>query len=249
MRTTLLIIAALIALTGCDRGAKRPETPPPPAPASIDLAALQGHIVALGSDPSWRLDGDAQLGLLLVRPDQDLTVSENFAAPQRVGERDAKFESGRLTVALSAASCTLDGATYPMTASVQVRGGDTFTGCAFSRWDAQLTTLLPAIDACLSSVTEETPLRVTYAAPEPDGRVLVRMRIEDGGYDCRAPRAASEQPPEMAPADPALRIGGDGDAIFIRAPGENPGGQCYEAPEVRAADGTLLGWMDDPQGC
>jgi hypothetical protein len=38
-------------------------------------------------------------------------------------------------------------------------------------------------------------------------------------------------------------------ALFVRAPGENPGGECYDAPEVRNADGEVLGWMMDPLGC
>jgi len=42
---------------------------------------------------------------------------------------------------------------------------------------------------------------------------------------------------------------GEDEAIFVRGPGENPGGECYDAPEVRSASGELLGWMMDPMGC
>jgi hypothetical protein len=53
----------------------------------------------------------------------------------------------------------------------------------------------------------------------------------------------------LTDADPSLRPGGERDVVFYRAPGENPGGACYEAPEVRDPSGALLGWLDDAGGC
>jgi hypothetical protein len=238
------IFLALAALTACNRApAPPPETAEPTATA-IDLTALHGRIIARGAD--WRLETDSELGIVLTTNGQANTISAAYAAPQRFGERGAQIASGDITLTLDDTACTLEGATYPYAASVKVGEADVLSGCAFVRWDAALMSLLPAIDACLSEVTEESALRVSYAAPQADGRVLVRVRNENGGYDCRVAPGAS---PEIGPSDAALLLGGDGAAIFVRAPGENPGGQCYEAPEVRAADGALLGWMDDPEGC
>lgn len=247
MKARLLLVAAL-ALGGCGRAAEAPApspAPEPAAPAGIDLAALNGRVVALGA--GWRLDAEPQLGMILTT--DAATTSAPYAAPARDGETGARIASGDIALTLADTACTHDGAFYPMTAQLRVGAEPVREGCAFARWDAQLTRLLPAIDSCLSLVTDETPFSVTYAAPEGAGQALVRMRNADGGYDCHAPVDPAAGEAIIAAADPALKLGGDGAAIFLRAPGENPGGQCYEAPEVRAPDGTLLGWMDDPEGC
>lgn len=61
---------------------------------------------------------------------------------------------------------------------------------------------------------------------------------------------SSAASPESAAIVPALDHGPvENPIIFVRAPGQNPGGECYEAPEVHAADGALLGWILDPEGC
>jgi hypothetical protein len=54
---------------------------------------------------------------------------------------------------------------------------------------------------------------------------------------------------QVSPYDWNLHIEDEGKALFIRGEGENPGGDCYVAPEVRDASGALLGWMIDPEGC
>lgn len=95
------------------------------------------------------------------------------------------------------------------------------------------------IDACLALAP--TNRTVTYAAPD-----LVRLDGEGGKLDCRIDASGAAQ---ISPADAALSLEGDGAALFVRGPGENPGGECYEAPEVRGPDGALLGWMLDPDGC
>ncbi|MEJ0059288.1 MAG: hypothetical protein WDM79_06875 [Terricaulis sp.] len=244
-----MLCLALLALAACSP-APAPPAPVETAPAAIDLAALEGRIIARGAAPDWRLEADPEIGVILTTHGHEDTTSALFAAPQRFGERGAQLISGDIVLTLDDAPCTLAGASYPYTATVKAgEADDVLSGCAFVRWDAQLMALLPAIDSCLSEVTEETPLRISYAATQSDGRVLVRVRNENGGYDCRVTPGVGDPMPDIGPSDPALLIGGDGAAIFVRAPGENPGGQCYEAPEVRAADGALLGWMDDPEGC
>ena len=252
----LLVLAAAFALAACEpASAPRPDEAPaasPAAPAAqtgqIDLDSLKGRIVALGRDPEWRLDADAQLGIILVMPEQGLTFSSDFTAPQRTADGGARLADPPIALTLTREACTLNGAPYPMGASAQIENGEPLIGCAFVRWDWRLIEMLPAIDACIA-LSPQTRI-VTYAAIEDAGRVLVRLHGEGASpRDCHAPLTADGAPAIILPSDATLLIAGDGDAIFVRAPGQNPGGDCYEAPEVRAADGSLLGWMDDPLGC
>jgi hypothetical protein len=53
----------------------------------------------------------------------------------------------------------------------------------------------------------------------------------------------------VVPDDETVAFEGEGSAIFVRGPGENPGGECYEAEEVMNADGEVIGWWADPYGC
>ena len=80
--------------------------------------------------------------------------------------------------------------------------------------------------------------------------MTVRLSGAAGEFDCTVPD--DDPRPEhaaLAPRRNELHIEGEGAEIFVRAPGENPGGECYTAPEVRGSDGALLGWMADPEGC
>jgi hypothetical protein len=110
-------------------------------------------------------------------------------------------------------------------------------------WDHDLLALLPEIDACIDGVSNTRT--ITYAGRQSDGSTLVRMRGETTRVDCRVNADAVR----IRARDDALHIPGEGDAIFVRGPGENPGGECYQAPEVRDANGQVIGWMLDPEGC
>jgi hypothetical protein len=110
-------------------------------------------------------------------------------------------------------------------------------------WDHNLLALIPEIDACIA--TSPHNRTVTFAG-RYRGALLVRLEgDDDAGVDCSIVHGHLQ----TAPRDAALEIAGDGRAVFIRGPGENPGGDCYIAPEVRDAHGRLLGWMIDPEGC
>jgi hypothetical protein len=109
-------------------------------------------------------------------------------------------------------------------------------------WDRNLLALIPEIDACIATSPHDRT--VTFAG-RYRGALLVRLEDDDGGVDCSIVHGHLQ----TAPRDAALDIDGDGKAVFIRGPGENPGGDCYVAPEVRDAHGRLLGWMIDPEGC
>ncbi len=101
---------------------------------------------------------------------------------------------------------------------------------------------LALIDACLALAPDRRVVTIDPAATR-----TLRLSGEAGNADCVVPDDADD--PSNATVLPALRDP-PADAIqFVRAPGENPGGECYAAPEVRGANGELLGWVLDPEGC
>lgn len=108
-------------------------------------------------------------------------------------------------------------------------------------WDRNLIGLMPQIDACLAK--SPGARQISYAG-ENGGVTLVRIQGENP-VDCRVSNGLAS----ISPRNDTLNISGDGDALFVRGPGENPGGECYTAPEVRDASGRVLGWMLDPEGC
>jgi len=116
------------------------------------------------------------------------------------------------------------------------------TSTQSSAWDRNLLALLPQIDACIAKQPDAR--EITYAG-ERDGGVLVRLSSPQNNFDCNV-RAGSAQ---VSRRNESLNIDGENAAIFIRGPGENPGGECYQAPEVHDASGALVGWMVDPEGC
>jgi hypothetical protein len=114
-------------------------------------------------------------------------------------------------------------------------------------WDRDLLTLMPKIDRCIADA--RGPRQVSYAG-DHNGITLVRLQGE-APVDCRVSMqgVGAALVVDIRPRDEALVIDGEDAAIFVRGPGENPGGKCYAAPEIRDGDGVLLGWMLDPAGC
>ena len=101
---------------------------------------------------------------------------------------------------------------------------------------------LALIDACLALAPDRRVVTINPAATR-----TLRLSGEAGNLDCVVPDDAPD--PANATVLPALDDP-PADAIqFVRAPGENPGGECYQAPEVRDAHGELLGLVLDPEGC
>lgn len=238
------IILLALALAGCGlESAPQGENPAASAAAPVSLETLASHIVAIG--PDWRFDSDPQAGLTLDLPQAGQTISADYAAPARTDDGAMRIASGRLTLTLIAETCRSSEVAYPMRALVEAEGETPREGCAYARWDDRLAELLPAIDACLSLQPAGAAAR--YAAEEAAGRVLVRLTQGDMRLDCRAPRDPSAGPAVTTPAQGALP--GEGDPIFVRAPGQQPGGECYAAPEVRGPDGALLGWLATDEPC
>ncbi len=101
---------------------------------------------------------------------------------------------------------------------------------------------LPLIDACLALAPDR---RVVTINPASD--ITLRLSSEAGDLDCAVPD--DDPDPARATVLPALNDPPADAILFVRAPGENPGGECYAAPEVRNEAGELLGWTLDPEGC
>lgn len=101
---------------------------------------------------------------------------------------------------------------------------------------------LPLIDACLALAPER---RIVTINPASD--ITLRLSGEAGDLDCAVPD--DDPDPARATVLPALNDPPADAILFVRAPGENPGGECYAAPEVRNEAGELLGWTLDPEGC
>lgn len=235
MRSTIICGAiAALALTACGR----PETKAPDAAARGE--DFSGRLIAVGD--GFRLDADEELGVVLVYPREDLTVTGPYAAPQQT-ETGWLLQSNDIALTLMRGACTHDGASYPMRASVTITNSRALEGCAVMRWDRHLLALMPQIDACLAQSPDTR--WVTYAGENENGVVTVRLQGDGKSIDCGVTTGVVA----LADRREDLRIGGEGFAVFVRGPGENPGGECYEAPEVRAANGELLGWMADPEGC
>lgn len=231
-----LLLAFALAACGQDAGRTAPE-------AGSEMAGgmdLSGRLIAIG--PDFRLDSGSDIGVVLVYPQHDQTVSGPYAAPEATAT-GAMLESGGISLTLTPGACMHEGAAYPMHASVTIPNARPAEGCALIRWDRHLLALAPQIDACLAQASNAR--WVSYAG-ETQGATLVRFRGEAGAFDCRVVGAAAV---EVRPRDEGIVVAGENEAIFVRGPGVQPGGECYQAPEVRAANGELLGWMADPMGC
>ncbi|MBL8546532.1 MAG: hypothetical protein JNL81_08705 [Hyphomonadaceae bacterium] len=122
------------------------------------------------------------------------------------------------------------------------------TAATSGAWDQNLISLLPFIDACIAKSPETRT--ITYAAATGEALVAVRLSGAGGAVDCTVPdHDPSPTYAQISPRRENWAPESENTAIFVRGPGENPGGECYEAPEVRDANGAVVGWMLDPEGC
>jgi hypothetical protein len=106
---------------------------------------------------------------------------------------------------------------------------------------AEIIERLPLIDACLALSPDTRTITIN-----PNSTLSVRLSGEHGSFDCVVPNDARD--PANATILPALEEPPADAILFVRGPGENPGGECYVAPEVRH-DGEVIGWLLDPEGC
>jgi hypothetical protein len=229
-----VICAALLALAACQRFEPR-ESP-------LDAATLTGAIVAAGDTPQWRLSADPSTGAMVLMLGDGTSFEAPYLPPEPT-EDGAEIRGGEVHLALAPGPCSVGGVAYTMRATVQAQGQQALDGCATLRWDTHLLSLMPQIDACIAAAPENERW-VRYAGEAAGGDMIVRFNT----VDCTVASGLATQA-QVTSRNESLRYAGEGEAIFVRGPGENPGGQCYAAPEVLGEEGELLGWMADPQGC
>ncbi|HET6469137.1 MAG TPA: SH3 domain-containing protein [Geminicoccaceae bacterium] len=114
---------------------------------------------------------------------------------------------------------------------------------AAADWTRYILPLLPAVDSCLQIVTVK-PARVTRVYELK--REMAGVRVEDRSglrWECLVGRAGGT-PFRYEPLGTRVRpLVGDGNPIFVRAPGEPPDDPCWRTEEVRdPATDELLGW-------
>ncbi len=238
----VLIVAAALILAACGQST---ESAAPTASERAPLPA--GAILAFGDTWSFNADPEPRaLSFVVEDGAEPVEITETWTAPETT-EAGFRIVSGELTLDLVEAPCTQDNIPYTMRATV-THVTDRYEGCAALRWDYHLVALMPQIDACIARAPETR--WVTYAGPQADANVLVRLTNGGLGFDCIASSGNTPNVISYGPRNDALLVPTDSAALFVRGPAaENPGGECYEAPEVRSATGELLGWKMDPMGC
>jgi len=233
MRRTVMIAAVIASL----------------APAAAEGGnEYAGGITAVGAEPFWALSIDpASNSIWLHEMEGSGYPAATYVAPTIGADGSAKFATPDFTVQLKITEACSDGMSdlvFPMETTVTA-GEQTYRGCGYRRWDNDLLALLPQIDACLKAAKSKGPVSL---ATRTNAGVLVRLPGEDGTFECGFP-GVSVTPGQAGVVADAVPMVSENDPLFYRAPGENPGGECFDAPEVRAADGTLVGWTMANEDC
>jgi hypothetical protein len=237
----VMILAAALFTTACGGSTESSQDVPDPNERVLPV----GAIIANGQNWTFNADPTAQaISFVVDDGAEPVEITETWTPPQTV-ETGYRLASGELTIDLVEEPCTQDNVSYPMRATV-THVNDRHEGCAAMRWDHQLVALMPQIDACIARSPETR--WVNYAGVQADGNMLVRLSGGDA-FDCTVAPGNAPEVISFGARSETLRVATEGAAIFVRGPGENPGGLCYEAPEMRSASGELLGWMMDPMGC
>lgn len=235
------VIVAACALAACGQPAAPPASTTETAPTAIPT----GSFIAYGDAPEFEFIADTSAQALELRMNYETVASAPYSPPQPNGD-GARIVSGDLTIDLTPGDCTATGVRYPLRITIQPLGREAVSGCAVERWDTRLIQLMPYIDACIAKSPETR--WVTYAGDNGE-HIIVRLRGGDSAErDCTVERDAPQDAVVQQRSE-SLRVPGESAALFVRGPGDNPGGECYDAPEVRAANGEVLGWMMDPMGC
>lgn len=236
-----LILSAALLLAACGQSTDSAQDVSAPNLPQLPLAA----IVANGENWTFSADPEPQaISFTLDDGAEPVEVTEVWARPVATTS-GYRLQSGELTLDLVEEPCTQDNIPYPMRATVSYGEGN-YGGCAAMRWDYQLLELMPQIDACIARSPETR--WVNYAGVQADGNMLVRLSAGDA-FDCTVTPGMTPEVISFDPRSETLTVATEGAAIFVRGPGENPGGECYDAPEVRDSEGEVLGWMMDPMGC
>ncbi len=205
---------------------------------------------AFGTEPFWNLTIDPSSFLMFQNGDM-APVDVPYAAPVIGTDGSATFKSGALSIALRADPTCSDGMSdlvYPYGATVTVTGGEqagTYKGCAYELWTNHLLELLPQIDICLKEAKSRGAVLI---AARSEGMTTVRIGKEDTIFQCTIPDGAAK-PEKAGLVNDSIPLLAEGNPMFFRAPGKNPGGECFDAPEVHDDKGNLIGWTMVNEDC
>lgn len=244
------MLSFILALTAA-APATEAAAPALPLPPALPITqAAKGRLSTVGSEPFWRMEISGPT-VMLIEPGEDGVKVEEFTTESStaLGDTAHVWTAGPLSLTVSAGACSdgMSDTVYPYTVEAVFVGkaARVLKGCGYRPWGEDILAALPVIDACLKDA-KEFPAILFAAASAPDAGVVLRAGTEAGllnactvtaGKATTMPFAGEDFPP------------GTEREIFVRGPGENPGGECYDAPEVMDAEGRLVGWWLDPEGC
>ena len=211
MRQTTFALAAILCL-------------PAAAAANSEPNPFSGGITALGGEPFWGLSIDPQSKTMWFHEAEGSDLPANdYVAPVVAADGTATFKAKDFEVTLKVTGDCSDGMsdnTFPMSATVTT-ANRSYRGCAYPRWDNELLSLLPQIDACLAAARSRGPVTL---ATRTNAGIIVRLMDQDGGtFECGFPGDAV-RPGQAGPIVDAPPMVSERDPMFYRAPGENPGG-------------------------
>jgi len=230
-----LLLAAL-TLFACSKAPapQAPAAPVSPYPNPADVVSQLTGIVVVGK--GWRLDANPFYGMSLVEHGRPtFTSSERLI----IGGAGAAFRylASEVSVGVTRTDCVADGVRFPLTATIDRPGKPQLSGCGFEQWDARARTAAKIADAC--APVGPMAQRITLFQISGDGTMLVRLRGQAGGLDCRILNGHLTR----TPRDPLLKLGGEGELDLIRASPAAPADACIASNVTTDADGNLIGWL------
>ena len=258
-------LAALVALAGCDLlglsrgGGEEPNGVVGPTIDAAELsealspAALEGTLAAVGPNNAWTVSVDPALGVTFRDGQTFMEVTGAYAAPVSQGG-GVFIGDPALGLQITAGPCSsgVAGVVYPFSVTVSRDGAEAVSGCLYRPWTNQIVANADQVLSCLRlSPGRSAATYIERRADEVFVRVMGEPAVEGAPgamIDCRAPVTASPAQLITAPADASV-YPGEAVALFYPAPGDNPGGECYVAPEVKNAAGQVIGWLASPEGC
>lgn len=241
MRTLRALLLALAALAACSK-TPAPQAPAPPAspfPSPADITALFTGIVVVGD--TWRLEANPFYGASLKEGGRSTFTSSDRLLSGGSGAAFRYLIQG-LSVGVVRSDCVASGVRYPLSATIDRPSKPQLAGCGFEPWDGRARIAVRIADACAPVAANAR--RITLFQISGDNIMLVRLRGEDGGVDCRVINGQLS----AAPRDAALRLGGEGELDLIRAPAAPPHDPCVASNIVTDADGNLTGWFVPKDG-
>ncbi len=251
MKAWMLATAvAALALAGCNQTPS--DTAGPTAETAgvasgISPLAFEGALEAVGPEGAWRLSIAPEAGITLNEIEAGVTTQAAYSQP--VGADTAvEIGSAPIRVRVTPGPCAngMAGVSYDWNVQVTRDGQPPLNGCLYRPWTTHIVALLPAVRSCLRLSPGEAS--ISYLRNDGDGAAFMRV-VGETGTELDCTMVAGGTNPQTMPANPS-RFPGERDALFYPSPGQDPGGECYAAPEVRDGAGAVVGWLAEPvAGC